>query len=175
MNYVDLLLRWTHIFSAIALVGGVFFWRWNLLPSLPTLSDASRDDLLDAIRTRWSRWVMAASGLLLVSGLINALRIIQRYQFNGGLYHMMVTVKLLLALAAFWLASCLAGRSSLAQRMRQRTRFWLNLNVTLVILLVGLAGVMRMTPRTPKPPSAAAAAGGGTTATVDDGRRFAGN
>lgn len=145
MNYLDLLLRWTHIFSAIALVGGAFFWRWSLLPSLGSVPETSRDELLTAIRARWSRWVMATSGLLLISGLINALRIIPRYEFDGPIYHILVTVKLLLALAAFWIASALAGRSTLAQRMRERVLFWLNLNIVLAILLVGLAGVMKMT------------------------------
>ena len=79
---------------------------------------------------------MITSGLLLVSGLVNAVLIIRRYDFEGGLYHGLVAVKLLLALALFWISSALAGRSSLAEKLREKMTFWLNVNVVLAVLLV---------------------------------------
>jgi hypothetical protein len=93
---------------------------------------------------------MLASGVLLISGLINAVSTIVRNDFDGGTYHMLVAVKLLLALTIFWISARLVGRSSGAERFRQRLRFWLNVNVALAVLLVCIAGVMKLSTRTPK-------------------------
>ena len=94
---------------------------------------------------------MGCSAGLLVSGLINAVLAIQRYEFNGGVYHMLVGVKLLAALALFGLSALLAGSSELAVRVRQRLIWWLNVSLLLAALLVGVAGVMKFTSRVPKP------------------------
>jgi hypothetical protein len=94
---------------------------------------------------------MAASGLLLLSGLINFVRIVQRYDFpEGSLYHMLFGIKFLLALAVFYLASALAGRSHLAQRLQSRERVWLSWTVVLAVAVVLLAGVMKIAARTEK-------------------------
>jgi len=44
----------------------------------------------------------------------------------------------------------LAGRSDTAQRFRQRMPFWLNVNLTLAVILICISGVMRFAQRTPK-------------------------
>ena len=150
MDYLSLLLRWLHLGSVIVLVGGTFFWRTILLPALETLSESSRDDVQEKLRARWSRWVMLTIGLLLVTGLVNAVLAMKRYEFGGNLYHILVSVKLVLALTLFWIASVLSGSSSLAQRWRQNARFWLNVSIVLAVLLVCVGGVMKMTERTPK-------------------------
>jgi uncharacterized membrane protein len=150
MNYTDLLLRWLHVFSAIAMVGGTIFWRFVLFPSLQSIPEDRRADLLSTIRGRWARIVMIGSAVLLVSGLINAVLAIQRYAFSGPAYHIMVSVKLLLALVVFWLAATLSGRSQNAERFRKRMGYWLTVNLVLAVILVGLAGIMKLTPRQPK-------------------------
>ena len=150
MNYYDLLLRWIHIWFAIVLVGGTFFWRVAVLSALDMAPESSREPIQSSLRPRWSRWVMLASGVLLISGLINAVSIIKRNDFDGGTYHMLVAVKLLLALMIFWISARLVGRSSGAEKFRQRLRFWLNVNVALAVLLVCVAGVMKLSTRTPK-------------------------
>ena len=150
MDYLSLMLRWLHIGSAIILVGGIVFWRATLLPALETLSQSDRDELLTSLRRRWARWVMLTSGLLLISGLVNAVLNIKQYEFAGSLYHILVMVKLMLALTLFWIASVLSGSSVLAQRWRPKTKFWLNVGLGLAVLLVAVAGIMKMTNHTPK-------------------------
>ena len=150
MDYLSLMLRWLHIGSAIILVGGIVFWRSTLLPALETLAPSDRDELQTTLRQRWSRWVMLTSGLLLISGLVNAVLNMKQYEFAGNLYHTLVTVKLMLALTLFWIASVLSGSSVLAQRWRPKTKFWLNVGLVLAVLLVAVAGIMKKTDRTPK-------------------------
>lgn len=152
MNWwVDLLLRWTHIFSAIALVGGVFFMRWSLVPALNCLDATSQEKIQAVIRQRWARVVMATSALLLFSGLINAVLAIKRYEFGGGTYHIFVALKLLLALVVFWLTATLSGRRATAERFQKNMSFWLNINILIATTLVCIAGGMKMSERTRKP------------------------
>lgn len=146
---LDLFLRWFHILAAIILVGGTFYQRFALVPALMSNNSGSAD-LAEACRGRWAKWVMASSGLLLVTGLINAVRTIIGYEFEGGIYHGLVAAKLVIALGIFWISAVLAGRSSLAQKFREKIVFWLTVNVALSILIVCLAGYMRMEQRVEK-------------------------
>jgi hypothetical protein len=150
MNYVDLMLRLIHILSAIILAGGIFFWRAALLPVLDGLPKSTRHDLQSSLAARWSRWVMLASGLLLISGLVNAVLAITRYEFQGGWYHILVAVKLLLALAVFGIASVLSGRSATAHRLREQQGFWLDVSLVLVLVVVSIASMMKLTDRVEK-------------------------
>jgi uncharacterized membrane protein len=148
---IDVVLRYMHIFAAIAAVGGTFFARLALLPAMEeTLSGDERAKLHGAIRSRWSKIVAASIGFLLVSGLINyVFRISGRFDVPRW-YHPVFGVKFLLALGLFFIASVLSGRSSLAERFRKNARFWLTVNMTLAILIVCLSGALRFAPRTLK-------------------------
>ena len=57
-----LLLRYMHIFGAIALMGGTIFMRFALLPAVGKLDPAVKATLHEQVRSRWSKFVMAASG-----------------------------------------------------------------------------------------------------------------
>jgi hypothetical protein len=147
---IDLLLRLTHIFSAIFLAGGIFFLWCTLVPALGCLSPEQRESLQAQVRSRWVLVVMISSGLLLVSGLINAILAIMRYEFPHSPYHLLVAVKLVLGLAIFWITAVLSGRSAMAERFRQKLPFWLNLNVLLVVILIGVASWMKISARQPR-------------------------
>lgn len=152
---MDLGLRWLHILSAVTLAGGVFFWRWALLGSLEALPEANRQEFAAAIRPKWARLVMASSGLLLLSGLVNFMFVVQRYDldktaFPGSKYHMLFGIKFLVALSVFLLSALLAGRTSTAEKLRNNARFWLNVNLVLVIVVVCLGGLLKAAPRQAK-------------------------
>ncbi|MGE0756035.1 MAG: hypothetical protein AB7F89_13690 [Pirellulaceae bacterium] len=158
-----LILRWAHILGAVLLVGGTLFWRVAFWPAVQELPEDLRANLNSALRRRWSRLVMLASGLLLVSGLINFMTIVTSYDLvkddlPGRLYHPLFGVKFLLSLVVFLLASLLAGRSGAAERMRQKERFWLSLNAVLAILVVCLGGLLRAADRQPKAATSARSA-----------------
>lgn len=150
MNYQELALRWMHIFCAIGLVGGTFFWRFALAPALAGIEESQRKQIQDAIRPKWARIVMITSAALLISGLWNAVSNIKAYEFDGGLYHAFVGVKLLLALAIMFIAAKLSGRSESAGQFRENQMFWLTINALLATVLVCSAGVMKVTPRVAK-------------------------
>ncbi len=151
----ELLLRWGHILSAIVLVGGTVFLRFVVVPAMDSLPGQVKPSFLAACRGPWARLVMLTSGLLLLSGLTNAVRIILRYDLDGGMYHGLVGAKLLLALGLFWISSVLAGRSPMAERFREKMISWLNISLVLSVLLIGLAGYMKLYPRVEKQPTPA--------------------
>src|SRR5262245_10322600 len=122
-----LALRYMHILGAIALMGATIFMRFALLPAVAKLDPAVKATLHDEVRSCWSKFVMAASGLLLISGITN-LALAGRYHFDlpkDSYYHMIVGIKLLLALPIFFVASVLAGRSELAKKFQANAKTWM--------------------------------------------------
>jgi uncharacterized membrane protein len=108
---IDLLIRWGHILPAVLLAGGTWYMVLALHPVVSGLEDAQRTALKDQIRARWSKAVMACSGLLLVSGLAMFVRMAITFDFPERYYHPVGGLKFLLALVVFFIASLLTGRS----------------------------------------------------------------
>jgi len=148
-DILALLFRWMHILAAIAAVGGTIFIRLALMPSLSVLADDSRKALHEAIRSRWSKMVVAGIAFLLVSGLYNFVVTWQTYNLPGY-YAALFGVKVVLALTIFFIASALVGRSPALEAIRRNARFWVTLNMTLAIVLVCISGVLRMAKKTEK-------------------------
>ncbi|MCU0876697.1 MAG: hypothetical protein MUF06_02765 [Pirellulaceae bacterium] len=158
-----LILRYMHILGAITLMGGTIFMRFGLAPVVAGLDDSAKAHLHQQVRARWSKLVMMASGLLLVSGIAN-LALASRFNYEGPLgekYHMIVGIKFLLAIPIFLIASFLAGRSSTAQKFQAQATTWMNLNLALALVMILIGGALKFVPRTPKPlvqPAAASSA-----------------
>jgi putative copper export protein len=146
---IDLTLRWLHIFSAVLLAGGLLFMKLVLVPALTRFPDSTIQEMRESVRSHWARWVMITSTLLLVTGLVNAVRTIQANQLSG-VYHGLVLVKLVGGMAIFWLAATLSGKSDTARRFRQRDSYWLGIASILILVVIGAAGYMRSVPRQPK-------------------------
>lgn len=153
-DILGLLFRWMHILAAIAAVGGTIFIRLALMPSLSVLSDDSRKALHEAIRSRWSKMVMAGIAFLLASGLYNFVLTWRTYNLPGY-YVPLFGVKVVLALSIFFIASALVGRSPALEGIRRNARFWVTVNVILAIVLVCISGVLRMAQKVVKSPTAA--------------------
>lgn len=151
MFYVDLLMRWMHILSAIALMGGTIFMRFGLHPVLADLAADAQQTLKAGVRRHWAKWVMASSGFLILSGIVNIVRYTQDKVVDPMPYHAIVTVKMLLALVIFFVASLLVGRSANAEKFRQKAVFWLNLNLVLAVIVVCMGGFLRTLHHPPKP------------------------
>ncbi|MEX0585738.1 MAG: hypothetical protein WD176_03790, partial [Pirellulales bacterium] len=66
-------------------------------------------------------------------------------------YHAVFGTKVLLALAIFFIASALMGKSPALQKIRDNRRFWLTTNVVLAIIVVCLSGILRRSDPPKKP------------------------
>jgi uncharacterized membrane protein len=157
---VLLILRYMHILGAIALMGGTIFMRFALRPVVVQLAPETKATVHEQVRSRWSKFVMLASALLLLSGITN-FGLASRYEFErvfGMSYHMVVGIKFLLALPIFFIAALLSGRTNAAKRMQENAEFWLNLNLTLALVMVLMGGCLKFVQRTPKEEKQAQAA-----------------
>ncbi|WP_146119213.1 hypothetical protein [Blastopirellula marina] len=151
MEFVfELLVRWAHILPAITLVGGTMFMLIALHPAMQATEFAEKADLKSAIRARWAKVVMISAGLLLLSGVISLGYQAMKYDFPQHYYHMVAGLKMLLALVILYIASLLTGRSANAEKFREKEAFWLKLNAALAIILVLMAGTLRVADRVPK-------------------------
>jgi uncharacterized membrane protein len=149
MYWVMLLSRILHILAAIILVGGIFYLRTIVTPSIAT-PNANVDEQFGGRRAAWAMWVGIATLLLLVTGLWNYMQIIKTNEKMASSYHMIAGLKMLAGIALFLLAALVAGRSPVAEMMRQRMRFWLNVCLLVGIVTVVLGSVLRTYPHTPK-------------------------
>ena len=153
MNILHLILRWAHIFSAITLVGGLFFLHFVWLPGTKDLGNEEREASFQKLRTPWSKIVMICTLFLLVSGLANAVIGIKAYDFAQSIYGVLIVVKLLVAFVLFFFTARISGRSAKAVQFRENLPKWLTVTTALSMLLVGTAGYMKMIDRTPKNPA----------------------
>ncbi len=163
IDILGLLLRWMHIFAAIALFGGTMFQGFALLPAVGNLPESERRPFHDAVRSRWSKVVMVSILFLLVSGLTNYILTIRTFKALGPeyelpkIYHMLFGIKFLLAMVIFFFASVLSGRSEKLQKFRDQAGKWVTLNLILATIVVGISGVLRSTHTGPniEPPAEA--------------------
>ncbi|MEX2026002.1 MAG: hypothetical protein WEH44_01855 [Pirellulaceae bacterium] len=153
--WLMLILRYMHILGAIALMGGTIFMRFALAPTVAGLDEKTRQEIHEQVRSRWSKFVMLAAALLLVSGIINMAITPMYYEISGvvndnGQYGMITGIKFLLALPIFLFASFLAGRSPTAKKFQAQAPLWMNINLTLALVMVLIGGYLKFAQRTPK-------------------------
>ena len=149
MFWMTLLFRWMNILGAIVLVGSaLFYWR-AIWPGMSDLAEDQRKGRFQAIRPHWARLVMLSVLLLLVSGFANIVIMTKTFEFKEvtGWYLGLLGIKVLLAFLVFYLMSLITGRSMRAVRLRENSPLWISLTSMLAVVVVLLAGVMKVTPR----------------------------
>jgi hypothetical protein len=128
MDVLTIFMRFLHIVSAIALVGGALTWRCAAIPAMAPLAEDTRSKLGDAIAAAWRPFVLSAIVGILISGVFNFLR-------KTGLtpaYHAVFGIKMLLALHVFAVLFVATGARN-PKRPRQLTGVVIS-GVVIVIL-----------------------------------------
>lgn len=157
MDIFSLLARWTHIGTAIVLVGGTCFLRFVLAPAAAKLPDAEHAQLKELVMKRWKRFVHIGIALFILSGFYNFLFVqIPAHRGQGGLYHGLMGIKILIAFLIFFLASALVGRSKSFEGMRAKAKFWQGVILLLAAVIVGISGYAKSIPSNTITPTAAA-------------------
>ncbi|MFV0445553.1 MAG: hypothetical protein ACK5Q5_18385 [Planctomycetaceae bacterium] len=143
---LDLLFRLVHILAAIVLLGGTIYIRTVLIPSASELPEPEHDALRVRTRERWKKIVMLGILLLLVSGFWNYLMVNgpAHQGANRGQYHMLMGIKILLALGVFFLASVLTGRAAKFDAMRRSPAKWLSILIGLALAVVTIGSVLKV-------------------------------
>jgi uncharacterized membrane protein len=166
------ILRLIHILTVVTLVGGILFMRLVLAPVADkVLSGDMREQLHAALIGFWKYFVHAGIALLVISGFLNYL------VFPGrpldGKYHMILGIKILIALGVFVISSALVGKTPAFEGIRRRHRLWLTVNIGLILIVIAMSSFLKVRPTVPKVAASAAAAveksqGGDKTAVPSD-------
>ncbi len=133
LDVLGVILRWLHIISAVALLGGMIYSRFVVTPALSTLVPELQQKLSDSMARRYQGLLYTAIAALLVSGTYNLLR-------KTGLtplYHALFGIKILLALHVF-IVGFLAMQPGNQRRGRQITGI-----VISGTLIVAISAVLR--------------------------------
>jgi uncharacterized membrane protein len=144
IEILPLVMRWLHNLAAITMLGGVIFARFALHPAVAAeLSGEAGKSFLAAVRGRWGKVVHVAILVLMVSGIYN---VVQTIGDRPAIYHPIFGIKFLLALAVFFLAIALTGRSAATQKIRDNGGTWLTVVLVLGVTIVCLSGFLKFIP-----------------------------
>ena len=146
MLWIALVSRWAHIITAVVLVGGTVFLRFVLGPAAAQLPDDSHAKLKELVMGTWKKFVHGGIALFLISGFYNYLVVQAPLHKGDKLYHALMGIKILLALAVFLIASGLVGRSKAFAGMRAQAKLWQGILVTLAMLIIGISGFVKVRP-----------------------------
>ena len=142
LDPLALLMRWTHIATAIIAVGGAFFMRCVLIPTAERyLSNEEHNRLKASLIPRWSRFVHSCIALFLISGFYNFY--LRLGAVTEGAYHMLFGIKFLLSFGVMFLAFVLTSQRSWAASFCAQSSKWLTILLSMAAVIVLLAGVMK--------------------------------
>ncbi|MDQ6704413.1 MAG: hypothetical protein M3Z85_00460 [Acidobacteriota bacterium] len=96
-DILNVISRWVHISSAIALIGGILYARLVAVPAMRSLGPEGQEKFAESLASRFRPLLYAAICGLLVSGVYNLLN----KRGATPLYHAIIGVKMLLALHVF--------------------------------------------------------------------------
>lgn len=139
--FVGLLSRVVHTTCAATLFGGLIYLRFVLAPAA-TEGD-TESALFAGRRSAWAMCVAACTGLLLLSGIYNFIVVMMGYKNLPALYHSLFGVKFLLAIALMAIMAFIAGKTSLAEKLRGSLKFWLNVALVLALSVFVLGAMLR--------------------------------
>ena len=136
--------RWLHIIGALVLLGGVLFSRLVVLPAIDTLAEDEQSRWHDLLRSKWAKWVGISTGVMLLTGFYNYLAVTAPKHKGDGLYHGLMGAKMLAAVALFFFAAALAGKSPKLEAIRRKRKLWLTVTAVLGIAATMIAGYLKM-------------------------------
>ncbi len=144
MDWLAIISRWTHVGTAIVLVGGTVFLRFVYTPAAAQLPDDARTSLLSHVLNVWKKFIHVGIMLFLASGFYNYLAVALPSHKGDKLYHPLIGTKILLAMGMFFVASALVGRSAKFEGMRRNSKFWQNIILLLAAIIIGISGFAKV-------------------------------
>jgi len=144
---LPLISRWTHIISATALVGGLVFFRFVVIP---VGESALSMDVYKDVRTKLARRFQLISHLclllFLISGFYNYIAVTSPNHPDQPIYHMLFGIKFTFAMAAFVVVIMVTSKRARGERMRENGRFWFMIALAIALATTMLGGVMKILP-----------------------------
>lgn len=139
MDAIQFFNKWLHLLSIIGALGGIMF-AWIVLRSDSASHDAPDDDAL----LRWKRWGVAQAVfwvVVLATGFAN-------YVFVSpgvvGRYHMLIGMKMTLAILMFLVAMLLAHPLPAFGKLIKNKSSWLAVLITMGVVVVGISAYLNI-------------------------------
>lgn len=130
----------------IVAIGGTFFIRAVLAPAAKRgLSEEAHAGLAPILMQRWARVVHVCILTLILSGTYNTIVQFPRHA-GQPLYHALWGIKVLLAMAVFFVATAITGKSPAFEGLRRRRMMWMAVNVALAGAIVLISNVLKSLP-----------------------------
>ena len=149
---LPLLARWVHIISATALVGGLIFFRFVVIPvGESSLSEEVYKDVRDKLARRFQLISHLCLLLFLISGFYNYIVVTSPLHEGQSVYHMLFGIKFTFAMAAFVIVIMVTSKRARGERMRANGRRWFLIALAVALVTVMLGGVMKMLPAAEAP------------------------
>jgi uncharacterized membrane protein len=129
---LGLCMRWIHIVSVVALIGGFIYARFVLAPALALVSATDRETVGSSAVDHFRPLLLTVLATALISGAYN-------YGAKGSYppgYHMWMGIKLLLVLHIAISAVLYASRQS-TEAKRKRTELSIVISGLIVIAIAG--------------------------------------
>src|SRR4051794_25735449 len=131
MDVIQFVNKWIHLLSIIGVLGGIMFALVVLIPG-----DVLTESTDDGSKLRWKRWGIAQAVLwvlALATGFAN-------YAFVSptviGRYHMLLGMKMTLAILMFLIALALAHPMPALSKLVKNKSGWLTLLIVLGTVVV---------------------------------------
>jgi uncharacterized membrane protein len=145
---LPVLMRWTHILSAVVVAGSILFYVLVYRRAVAgLLSEEDQEKLRWSLMKKWKLFLHPPILLFLVSGFYMYIVMTKDGHPNQPIYHMIFGIKFLLALVVFALFIILTSTMNWSAGLRNKPGLWALLTI-LVLIVVMLGGVMRVLPLT---------------------------
>lgn len=136
---IFVLMRWLHLGSMAVIVGGLALVVLSAGPAKALLNDETSAKVVRTIEARYRWALIAAVFALIVSGIYQWVIFGQAYQALGTAVLIVLSIKVLAATAVFALLWAFQVDSMIDDKARN----WRWLNLSLAVLVLMLAGVVR--------------------------------
>jgi len=145
MQFLDGVMHWLHVLAAVLAVGGVFFLRFVLCPALkklPPEHEGAKTHVLQSVSRVFKMVVHTSIAVLLLTGLHRFFKILPLIK-GWSQYHMLVGIKILLALVLFFIAIMLTLPGQQPNYFQRNRDKWLLFNFVLGALIILLSSTLR--------------------------------
>jgi len=138
MEIISIISRFVHLGAMAALLGGTLYMVFAMRPAMKLVDDQLGESITQLAAKRFMRITHAAVALLILTGAWNWYVNVEVYREADKLIHMLLGIKILLAIAIFVIIFASATKVIKGNPAR-----WAWINITLATIIIILAAIVR--------------------------------
>ena len=132
MDFV--IIKFLHVASAGIAMGGVTFALWALMPSMGGIDPETAGKLMGEVVRLFGRMIWIVIALLVLTD-IWMIVVVAAAGVPQPLYHSILGIKVILALAIFFIAYGVLAPVKALESMRQNRKRWMVINIHLIAVV----------------------------------------